>query len=154
MVSPSLRIVPVLGLVAVFTAASIPSARAEETAPAPRVGLDRLLELPAGKEYVVDKRGGRTRSEWRNRFTEVENGLAEAEEALAKAETELEEVAGEHTPWQISALPGVTTADAPLDYRLRQEIRRQRSQIEILKDRRTELAVQADLAGVPPEWRQ
>jgi len=134
---------------------STASAQGDPVEPAkPRVGLDQLLELPTGRTYEVEKRGGMTRQEWTSRFTELTEGLREAREGLAKAETELEEVASSTEPWTLGpALPGVTSADAPLDYRLRQEIRRHRSEIERLEDRLIELQVQADLSGVPSDWR-
>ncbi len=121
----------------------------------PKVGLDQLLELPTGRQYEVEKRGGMTRSEWRSRFLALRTELAEAKASLAKSENELEDVAASTEPWQLGPqLPGVTQADAPLDYRLRQEIRRYREQIERLEDRTTELQVQANLAGVPEAWRE
>ena len=120
----------------------------------PRVGLDQLLELPGGRTYEIEKRGGRTHSEWRKRFSRVREALAEEKEALELAERELEEIAASTEPWQIAPpLPGATSVDAPLDYRLRQEIRRHRSEIERLEERLLELQVEADLASVPPEWR-
>ncbi len=141
-------------LLATVWAPAVP-ASAQTESEAPKVRLDRLLELPAGREYKVDKRGGRTQMEWRKLFTGVEEELAAAEKALAEAEEELSVVADASTPWQVGpSLPGVTNVDAPLDYQLRQEIRRQRSEIERLEGRRNELAVEADLAGVPPEWRE
>lgn len=140
--------------VALALATALPVAAAEPEA-RPRVELDRLLELPSSREYTVDKRGGLTRSEWRGRFVELREKLRSEEEALAKAETELEEIAASTEPWQLGPpLPGVTQADAPLDYRLRQAIRRHRDEIERLEDRLTELRVQANLAGVPETWRE
>lgn len=133
---------------------SLAAAQAEDPAPAPQVGLDQLLKLPAGSTYDVEKKGGMTRQEWRGRFLELSEGKRAAEEALARAETELQEIASAAEPWQLGPpLPGVTAMDAPLDYRLRQEIRRNRSEIERLDDRLTDLMVQADLASVPDEWR-
>ncbi len=124
-----------------------------EEAP-PQVGLDRLLELPGGRTYEIEKKGGRTPSEWRKRFTQVRESLALEEKALEDSERELEEIAASTEPWQIAPpIPGATTVDAPLDYRLRQEIRRHRSEIERLEARLQNLEVEADLASVPPEWR-
>ena len=95
-----------------------------------------------------------THQKWRGRFLELQEGKSAAEQALVKAETELQEIASSAEPWQLGPpLPGVTAMDAPLDYRLRQEIRRNRSEIEWLDDRMIDLLVQADLAGVPEEWR-
>ncbi|MBW2393886.1 MAG: hypothetical protein JRG95_06410 [Deltaproteobacteria bacterium] len=120
----------------------------------PHVALDRLLELPDGRTYEIEKKGGRTPSEWRRRFTRVREALELEESALADSERELEEIAASTEPWQIAPpLPGATTVDAPLDYRLRQEIRRHRSEIERLEGRLQNLKVEADLAAVPPDWR-
>ncbi len=132
-----------------------PAAAEEEEPPAaPKVRLDRLLELPGGRTYEIEKKGGRTESEWRRRFDEVREALAGEREALAKAERELEEMAAATEPWQVAPpLPGVTTAEAPLDFQLRQEIRRHRSEIERLENRLLELQVEADLASVPADWR-
>lgn len=120
----------------------------------PRVELDRLLELPTGRTYEIEKKAGRTPSEWRRRFTKVREALAEEQKGLAVAEQELEEIAASTEPWQIAPpLPGATSIDAPLDYGLRQKIRRHRSEIERLEGRLLELRVEADLASVPPDWR-
>ena len=59
--------------------ASAPVARADDAAPpkdAPSADqpaqLDRLLTLPGGQNYGVDRRGGLSRGEWRTRFVEVQ----------------------------------------------------------------------------------
>ena len=44
--------------------------------------------------------------------------------------------------------------DAPLDFQLRQEIKRHREEIEHLEQQLQELEIEANLAGVPEEWRQ
>ncbi|MCP3985535.1 MAG: hypothetical protein GY723_14185 [bacterium] len=120
----------------------------------PQVGLDRLLELPGSRSYEIEKKGGRTPAEWRRRFTKVREALAGEKMALAASEQKLEEIAASTEPWQIAPpIPGATAVDAPLDYRLRQEIRRHRSEIERLETRLQNLRVEADLASVPPEWR-
>jgi hypothetical protein len=49
---------------------------------------------------------------------------------------------------------GAAAGEAPLDYQIRQEIQRHRSEVEHLERALRELDVQADLAGVPAEWRQ
>ena len=56
--------------------------------------------------------------------------------------------------WQMGA-PGVQVTnpeDSPVSHELRQEIRRQRDEIERLERRLRELGVEAKLAGVPDEW--
>jgi hypothetical protein len=42
----------------------------------PPAELERLLKLPAGQSYGVDRRGGLSRGEWRARFVEVQDALA------------------------------------------------------------------------------
>ena len=123
---------------------------------APPVGLDQLLKLPSSLDYSVQTRGGQTPGEWRARFRRLEEALVAEREALAEAEGRLEDVARSTDPWTVGpALPGVATrSEAPLDYELRQEIRRRREEIERLERQLRELSVEADLAGVPPEWRR
>ena len=47
----------------------------------------------------------------------------------------------------------MTNTDAPLDYRLRQEINRTKQERDRLKAGRKDLEVEANLAGVPEDWR-
>ena len=141
-----------------------PATIAEEGKPAsaegegaPRVELEKLLELPASREYSVQSRGGATPGEWRARFRELRGDLEEERAALERAEAELEEVAGTTDPWKVGpALPGGggTSDEAPLDYQLRQKIRRHREEIERLERNLRELQVEANLAGVPAAWRE
>jgi hypothetical protein len=66
----------------------------------------------------------------------------------------MEALAGEKAGWQMSA-PGVQAMnpeDSPVSYELRQELRRQREEIERFERRLRELEVEAKLAGVPDEW--
>ena len=122
----------------------------------PAVALDKLLKLPTSLEYSVPKRGGSTASEWRQRFGGMRSALESEREALAAARSELEAVAGSTEAWQVGPpIPGGgSNADAPLDYRLRQQIRRPRAAVEGLERDLRELEVEANLAGVPPEWRE
>lgn len=139
-----------------------PPAAAEEAppreqAPAPSeapppVGLDRLLKLPATMDYSVERRGGLTRGEWRARFERIDAALAGEKQALATAQAELDRVAGSADQWLLGP-PGMANTDAPLDYRLRQEITRRKDEIERLETARKELEVEANLAGVPEDWR-
>jgi hypothetical protein len=121
--------------------------------PAP-VELDRLLKLPDSLEIETPRRGGATRNEWRARFAEVRGGLDMARAALESAQAELEALAGDKDNWQMGA-PGVQAVDpenSPVSYRLRQEIRRQRDEVERFERRLREFEVEARLAGVPDEW--
>jgi len=119
------------------------------------VGLDHLLALPGDRTYTVDRRGGLTQGEWRKRFDEARADLAAEHEALEEAERRMDRAAGGQ--WQVAPpLPGQTGApkgETTLDFKTRQEIRRHRSEIERLERRLNELRIEANLAGVPEEWR-
>jgi hypothetical protein len=119
-------------------------------------GLDQLLKLPTSVEYSTEKKGGATRSEWRQRFHEARTSVANAEKALKKAQDELAEVAGSKDDWQFTppGLPeGANDEDSSTSYKLRQEVKRQRSELERSKARLRELEVAANLGGVPEDWR-
>jgi len=129
--------------------------REETPAPSeapPPVGLDRLLKLPTTMDYSVERRAGLTRGEWRTRFERIDAALAGEKQALATAQAELDRVAGSADQWLLGP-PGMTNTDAPLDYRLRQEIDRRKEEIERLETARKDLEVEANLAGVPEDWR-
>jgi hypothetical protein len=116
--------------------------------------LDRLLTLPGGQSYGVDRKGGLSRGEWRSRFTEIQDALAKEQKDLKAAEARMDEVAGGTSNWQMAPVPGMQPSpDAPLDYQLRVEIRRHKSEIERLERKLKELEIEANLAGVPAEWR-
>jgi hypothetical protein len=124
---------------------------------APQVELDRLLKLPAGSDYSLERRGGLTPGEWRARFQEIQTALEAEREALAVAEADLDRVAGSADAWQVGPpIPGMSGAgsDAPLDYRIRQTINRHRLEIDRLERQLRSLEVEANLAGVPEDWRQ
>ncbi len=124
-------------------------------APAGPVELQDLLKLPSSLDYSVEMRGGRTPGEWRARFRGIRESLAGERAALSEAETRLEDVAAGTDPWTVGpALPGVASTDAPLDFQLRQELRRHRDEIERLERQLRELEIEANLAGVPEEWRR
>ncbi len=129
-----------------------PPPRSDE--PAPDVDLDRLLRLPHSFESDVDRRGGATVSEWRARFESARTDLAEARKRLAKAEAELEKTSGTSSAWQVSAPGSSDPQTSPLSIRLREEIRSEREAIDGAERRLRALDVQADLAAVPPEWRE
>lgn len=117
--------------------------------------LDKLLKLPEDLEFDVEKRGGLTRSEWVARFDEARQSLQVARASLAEAQERLSRFAGRADNWNM-APPGlpVEAAESGADtQKLRDEIRRWRSEIERSEGRLRELDVEASLAGVPDSWR-
>ena len=70
------------------------------------VSLDQLLKLPRGTAVApveVEKRGGRTRSQWQDRYRSARRELAEAEESLADSRAALEERMGEESSsWKMA----------------------------------------------------
>jgi hypothetical protein len=126
-----------------------------DPAPAPRPAptLEQLMKLPSAGSYGMERRAGLTRGEWRSRFARLEAALEEEERGLEAAQAELDRIAGSADQWLFGP-PGTTNTDAPLDYRLRQEISRHKEEIERLERAQTDLIVEANLAGVPEEWRK
>lgn len=133
-----------------------PPQAAAEAGKTPAVGLDSLLRLPSKPAPVAEPRsGGASRQEWQQRFAAARADVASAQQAIDQAQRELGELAGGGTSWQMSA-PGAQagTEAAPVSFRLRQELRRQREELANAERRLTELEVEANLAGVPQEWIQ
>jgi hypothetical protein len=143
-------------LLGALLAAGLPAAGADEPEP-PSVPLDRLLKLPSSApvQAQVEKRGGSTRGQWQARFAKAREELESARLALEEVRAELEEAAGGEA-WTMTA-PGLgTTAslDTPRDYRLSQELKRCREELERSERQLQDLDVEANLAGVPEHWRQ
>jgi len=150
-----------LALVALVVALARP-AWAEEPAaadppPAPAVGLDRLLKLPpAPIDAAPERAGSATKSEWRARFTSARLERDAAQTALDAAIDKIGAAAGDTESWQVTP-PGAGKAqstEAPVNYQLRQEIRRQREELARAERQLQDLTIQADLAGVPANWRE
>jgi hypothetical protein len=147
-----LRGLALLGALLGFALAAVPAA-AEGTEPPP-VELDRLLKLPDNMEFDVERRGGATRSEWRTRFEDSRLAVRMAQEDLAKSQQELEEAMAGSPSWSL-APPGMPAGGAEGgSYQLKQEVRRSREELERATRRLQDLIVEANLAGVPEEWRQ
>lgn len=141
---------------ALCTSSPVASAQ-EPPAPAPEVPLERLLKLPdsVGAPSSQARRGGKTRAEWLERFEKARADVAKSRQALEDSRKELEEVAPDQA-WSMTA-PGLPAQSSPsetsIDFRLRQQIRRQREELERAERRLEELGVEANLAGVPEDWR-
>jgi hypothetical protein len=128
---------------------------AEDAVPPP-VPLDALLKLPSAAAPTAEQpsRGGATRKEWEERFARANADLAAARERLATAQAQLGELAANTESWQVAAPGGAGpgSENGPLSYSLRQEIRRAREDIARAEQAWHELRIEANFAGVPPEW--
>lgn len=143
------------GVAGAESPAGAPSGPTGATGPGEKVGLDQLLELPDSLDYGGQEKGGLTRGEWRARFQSLREQLDNEKRLLAAAQAELGEIAGSADAWSVGPpIPGAGASDAPLDYRLRQEITRHKDEIERLERALRDLQVRADLVGVPDDWRE
>jgi hypothetical protein len=125
--------------------------------PPPEVELDRLYKLPAASSETAPREqiGSATRSQWRARFASARAERDAALKGLEAAQKKLGTVAENSEAWQM-APPGSGAkgaSEAPLDYQLRQEVRRQREDLTRSEKNLRELTIEADLAGVPADWR-
>jgi hypothetical protein len=135
-----------LASLAVLAAASGAAAQPE---------LDRLLKLPESMSYSAEKKGGATRNEWRSRFAEARASVVEGEKALEKAQKEQAAVAGSKSEWQFTppGLPAQSDENSTTSFQLRQEVKRKRDEVDRARVRLRELEVEANLAGIPADWR-
>ena len=125
------------------------------------VSLDQLLKIPSQAPVgpvEVEKRSGKTRSQWQRRYRMVRKDLVVAEDDLVEARQALEERMGEEPgQWKMTP-PGIgdatQTSDAPTDYRLSQQLKRGREEVERAERAIQDLDVEANLAGVPEDWRK
>jgi len=121
---------------------------------APVVDLDKLLTIPDSVTIDVDRRGGATRAEWRARFEEAQANVVEEKENLEKSLAKLGDLAKSGGNWKVAA-PGqqaVADDNSPINFGLKQQIRRDRESVARAERELVDLKVQANLAGVPEEW--
>lgn len=119
------------------------------------VTLDALLTLPDALPVETSRRGGATRAEWRARFEAAEAELRESQAALDESMAKLGDLASKTSGWKVAA-PGAPLQgddNSPMDYGLRQEIRRRREEVESSERELRELVIEANLAGVPKDWQ-
>jgi hypothetical protein len=135
------------------------SAAVDEAADSiPKVSLDDLLQLPKSFEVETSRRGGRTRAEWHARFLSAKADVAESQAALDEALAEMEELAEQSSNWKIASPFKNAEANtgenknAPLNYGMKQDIRRKRLDVERAERALLDLGLQANLAGVPEAW--
>ena len=96
-----------------------------------------------------------SRKDWEARFGQARDDLATARRGLAESQHQLEALAAESENWQIAAPGASRTADnSPISYKLSQDIRRGREDVERAERRLRELQTEASLAGVPAQWQQ
>lgn len=120
------------------------------------VGLGRLLHLPKSYQASPPSQAPqRTANEWRARYAAADQNIRTARAELKKLQLKMEKHAGESSSWNLSA-PGMGMAkpeDVPVNYSLSQEIRNQKDHLEDARRARKMLDVEADMAGVPDDWR-
>jgi hypothetical protein len=135
-------------------AAPAPAGAPAEQPPATAVALDQLLTLPSDRTYSVEKKGGLTRGEWRARYGEVRGELQKERAAYEETQVKLEDAAGGQ--WSVNPIPGAEqdTSRNPVDFQLRTQLRRHREEIDRLERKLRQLDIEANLAGVPEEWRR
>ena len=134
-------------------AAIEPATPVTEEAP-PTVTLDRLVTLPTAFNVESGRKGGATRGEWHSRFAVAETDIDDAKGALEESLGKLDELAGKASNWKVGA-PGIEINpddETPLNYGLRQEIRRRREDVERTERDLRDLVIEANLAGVPEHW--
>jgi len=133
---------------------ALPAAALAQEADPAAVPLDRLFKLPAAAPSPSSAEEA-DRERWRERFAAQHRDLRLARENLASSQRQLEELAEGSDSWQITA-PGANPSpeNSPLSYKLRQDIRRQREEVDRAERALRDLEVEASLAGVPAEWRR
>ncbi|MDH3520130.1 MAG: hypothetical protein OEM49_06685 [Myxococcales bacterium] len=148
----------VLLLFALLFAAHGSEAQTPESSEAipPPVDLEALLRLPKGASSPAaqPRREEATRAVWEARFAEARGELENSQQALAKAQDELAELASGSEAWQMAA-PGMKAnpENSPISFKLRQEIRKYREDVERAERALTDLRIEANLAGVPEDWQ-
>ena len=137
------------------TTDAITDAEAPVVEPAPGVGLDRLLQLPSSMSFDTQERSGEGAAAWRQRFRERHQAVEDARAEVARIKLELDEAAGGGAggQWQIAPPGANNTETTPVSFKLREELRVSRVELESAERSLRELEIEADLASVPPEWR-
>jgi hypothetical protein len=124
-----------------------------DTAAAP-VELERLLQLPDGFGADVQTRGGATADKWRSRFRRAREEIETARSELARVEKELDSASESSSAWQVSAPGSDSPETSPLSFRLRQQVKDQRTKIAASERQLRALEIDADLSQVPSDWRE
>ena len=155
----------VLGLLGGLGLALAAWGQGAEGSDSPVVPLNDLLKLPPRLALpgALERHGGATKAEWQARFVEAREDIVKAEKFLAKSRKALEEKVADGGAWRLTA-PGLGSArpedqtsplnpNVPADYKLSQEVRRGREEVDRSGRHLQDLEVEANLAGVPERWR-
>lgn len=148
------------GWMAVMLAAACLAAAAFARAETPTAepGLDDLLRLPSDFETkeAAPPVAGVSEDEWKGRFTRAEKAIGDARDSLAATRRELDGLAetGGASQWSV-APPGAQgqQSTSPLSFKLRQQLVRNREALDAAEKALRDLRIEADLAGVPSDWR-
>lgn len=117
------------------------------------VDLDRLMRLPSTERYGVDRRAGASEPEWRSRFRLARRDVAGHRKTLASLQGKLEAAASDN-PWRLAPPGAQTSGESTENFTLTEHIRREREALTAAERRLRDLDVEANLAGVPAEWRE
>lgn len=128
---------------------------------ADKPGLDALLQLPTGygTRSTAETVAGAGETEWRRRFRETTSALSAARAALEQTKRELDRTAGDsgNTQWNVAPPTGggdgQSPGTSPLSFKLRQALRENRLALDAAKRSLRALEIEANLAGVPQDWR-
>lgn len=131
----------------------LPSAAADEEPRGGAVGLDKLLKLPKEGSTKVVTQSRTDRGEWESRFTTADQQLEEAKSNLKATQDKVDALAeASGGGWKMTP-PGMQAGDTgTMSYELKQEIRDNKDAVSAAQRHRTDLMVEASLAGIPPEW--
>lgn len=126
-----------------------PAAPPAEAAPK----LDKLLKLPNGVAYDVERRGGAGRLEWKERFADARKEIASAKKEVDAVSGKLEKAAVNSDQWRFVPPGGDVTAENQDNIRLRMDLEKRREDLARAERRLKDLEVEANLAAVPEDWR-
>jgi hypothetical protein len=134
------------------------TAAGQEADALPGVSIDDLLKLPVSFKVETSQRGGATRAEWHARFITARADASEARDALEKALDEMGDLAEQSGNWKVASPIGNGNAgnsgdsEEPLNYGLKQKIRRKRVAVDRTENTLVDLTLEANLASVPETW--